>query len=64
MYFVERGMNPARRPKGAPLWNPLGAPRGKAPRYSDASLNAARSEKFDSPPFIPGAKPQGILAGK
>gem|GEM_PF-1788911 len=33
MYFVERGMNPARRPKGAPLWNPRGAPRGKAPRY-------------------------------
>ena len=29
MYFVERGMNPARRPEGAPLWNPLGAPGAK-----------------------------------
>jgi glutamyl-tRNA synthetase len=31
--------------------------------YSDASLNAPRSEKFDSLPFIPGAKSRGIPAG-
>ncbi len=39
-------------------------PWGKVSGYSNASLNAPRSEKFDSLPFILGTEPRTIPAGK